>query len=107
MRRHTRLLIALALLSPAHVYAADYLVHSAAEVATAQGLAGPGDSIVLADGVWTDQNITFSDSGTAAAPITLRAQTPGRVILTGSSRLTISGDYSITTGLSFRDGALT
>jgi len=109
MRRHTRrLALALAaVLAPVPSYATDYLVHNAAEIATAQSAAGPGDSIVMADGVWTDQNITFSDSGTAAAPITLRAQTAGRVILNGSSRLTISGDYSVTSGLTFEDGALT
>lgn len=87
--------------------ATDYLVHSAAEITSAQSQAGPGDSIVMADGVWTDQVITFSDNGTSSNPITLRAQTPGRVILTGNSRLTISGDYLVADGLTFKDGALT
>jgi poly(beta-D-mannuronate) lyase len=110
MRRNTRRRTALALaavLVPLPALGAEYLVHSAAEITTAQSSAGPGDSIVMADGLWTDQNITFSDSGNASSPITLRAQTPGRVILTGSSRLTISGDYSVTSGLTFKDGALT
>jgi hypothetical protein len=116
MRHHTRAtratrptraaLLALAALStPA--FATDFLVHNAAEITAAQSSAGPGDSIVMADGVWMNQNITFADSGTAAAPITLRAQTPGRVILTGNSRLTITGDYSVTSGLTFKDGSLT
>lgn len=87
--------------------AAEYLVHNAAEITSAQALAGPGDSIVMANGTWTDQNITFSDNGNASSPITLRAQTPGRVILTGNSRLTISGDFLVADGLTFKDGSLT
>jgi hypothetical protein len=92
---------------PSPARAAEFLVRNAAEIAAAQQSAGPGDTIVMADGVWTNQNITLSENGTAAAPIMLRAQTAGRVILTGSSRLTISGDHTITSGLVFKDGALT
>ena len=100
-------LVAVIGFTPAAARAAEFLVHNAAEIATAHQSLAPGDTIVMADGVWTDQNITLSDNGTAAAPITLRAQTPGRVILTGASRLTISGDHTITSGLTFKDGALT
>ena len=107
MRFHTRIVLAASLLCSSPLLAAEFLVHNAAEIATAQQSAGPGDTIVMADGVWTDQNITLSDNGTAVAPINLRAQTPGRVVLTGSSRLTISGDYTVTSGLTFKDGALT
>jgi poly(beta-D-mannuronate) lyase len=88
-------------------WATDFLVHSAAEITTAQASAQPGDTITMADGTWTNQSITFNDTGTAASPITLRAQTPGRVILTGTSKLTISGDYLVATGLTFKDGSLT
>src|SRR5687767_10955912 len=105
--RHTVVLSFLLLQWAASARGAEFLARSAAEITAAQSSAGPGDVIVMANGVWTDQVITFSDNGSAAAPITLRAQTPGRVILTGSSRLTISGDHTITTGLTFRDGALT
>lgn len=113
MRRRTRLGLTVAAVGWASIWAVgqanatDFLVNTAAEITAAQALAQPGDSIVMADGVWTDQNITFSDNGTAGSPITLRAQTPGRVILNGNSRLTISGDHLIASGLTFKDGALT
>lgn len=85
----------------------EFLVHSAAEVTAAQAGARPGDVIVMADGVWANQKITLSASGNAAGAITLRAQTPGRVVLTGTSTLTISGDYLVADGLVFKDGTLT
>ena len=60
----------------------------------------------MADGTWTNQSITFNDTGTAAKPITLRAQTPGRVILNGTSKISIGGDYTVVDGLDFIDGTL-
>jgi poly(beta-D-mannuronate) lyase len=63
-----------------------------------------GDTIVLANGVWTDAEILFTGSGTADSPITLRAETPGQVILSGQSNLRLAGDYLIVDGLVFRDG---
>ena len=61
----------------------------------------------MANGFWTNQAISFSRIGNSTIGITLRAQTPGRVILTGSSRITMSGDYLTTTALAFKDGSLT
>src|SRR5699024_5067479 len=43
--------------------------------------------------------------GNARHPITLRAQTPGKVIISGTSYLKIIGDHLIVDGLTFRDGA--
>ena len=86
--------------------AADFLVHNAAEISTAVGQSQPGDTITMADGNWTNQNITFNDTGTAAKPITLRAQTPGRVLLNGTSKISIGGDYTVVDGLRFQDGTL-
>jgi poly(beta-D-mannuronate) lyase len=60
----------------------------------------------MANGNWTNQNITFNDTGSAANPITLRAQTPGRVLLNGTSKISIGGDYTVVDGLRFQDGTL-
>jgi poly(beta-D-mannuronate) lyase len=87
--------------------AAEFLTHSAAEITAAVANSQPGDTIIMADGDWTNQSITFNDAGTAANPITLRAQTPGRVILNGTSKISIGGDYTVTDGLNFIDGTLT
>jgi poly(beta-D-mannuronate) lyase len=104
---HLLLLLAtiVALLSE-RCLAAEFLVRTAAEVSLALLKASPGDAILLNDGVWTDQYIRFEGNGTEQAPLVLRAQTPGRVVLTGNSRLDISGRWLVVDGLRFEDGAL-
>ncbi|HJZ90333.1 MAG TPA: polysaccharide lyase 6 family protein, partial [Gemmataceae bacterium] len=41
--------------------------------------------------------------GTAEKPITMRAQTPGKVILTGASSVTIDGEHLVVNGLYLKD----
>src|SRR3954464_926296 len=108
MRRHTCCFaILIAAVPAASALASDFLVHNAAEITTAVGSSQPGDTITMANGDWTNQNITFNDTGTAANPITLRAQTAGRVLLNGTSKISIGGDYTVVDGLRFQDGTLT
>ncbi len=64
----------------------------------------PGDTVILRNGVWRDFDLRFEGEGTAEAPIRLRAETPGRVILSGRSRLSMSGQHLDVSGLVFRDG---
>jgi hypothetical protein len=64
----------------------------------------PGDTVILKNGVWQDFDLRLEGEGTAKAPIRLRAETPGRVILSGRSRLRIGGQYLDVSGLVFRDG---
>ena len=45
-------------------------------------------------------------AGSAEAPLTLRAQTPGQVILTGTSELLISGRHLVVEGLHFKHGTV-
>lgn len=66
----------------------------------------PGDEIVLRDGVWRDVQLVFKGVGTQTAPITLRAETPGKVILAGQSQLQIAGEYLVVDGLWFKDGGI-
>ena len=42
----------------------------------------------------------------SVAPITLRAQTPGQVVLNGNSKVNISGNWLVVDGLRFEGGAL-
>ena len=93
-----------ALAGSAHAYGAERLVRTPeAFKATVQGLA-PGDSVVLADGVWRDFEMVFTGQGTRAKPIRLRAQTPGKVVISGKSNLRIAGRHLIVSGLTFKDG---
>jgi poly(beta-D-mannuronate) lyase len=68
--------------------------------------AQPGDILTMLDGTWTNQRIQFAGVGTSGAPITLRAQTPGQVLLNGNSKINISGDWLVVDGLKFEGGAL-
>lgn len=63
----------------------------------------PGDTVVLSDGTWRDADLVFRGEGTAGAPITLRAETPGKVVLTGASRLRLTGAHLVVDGLLFQD----
>ena len=84
--------------------AASYLVHDAAEYATAAANLQPGDEVVLANGTWSNTRLLLKGNGTASAPITLRAQTPGQVVLSGQSDLRLAGQYLHVADLVFRDG---
>ena len=91
---------------PAPCLAVEFLARTADEISFALRKASPGDTVVLINGVWTDQYIRFEGEGTELAPLVLRAQTPGQVLLTGNSRLDISGHWLVADGLRFEDGAL-
>ncbi|MEM8678837.1 MAG: chondroitinase-B domain-containing protein [Planctomycetota bacterium] len=84
----------------------QFFVSSAADIANTLPLVGPGDELVMTDGVWNNQQIQFAANGTSAQPITLRAQNPGQVQLTGNSSINISGDWLVVDGLNFDGGAL-
>src|SRR5699024_3049881 len=81
------------------------LVATPAELESAITSARPGDVIMMRNGTWRDVAIRFRADGTADLPITLRAQTPGKVIVSGTSYLQIVGDHLVVDGLTFRDGA--
>lgn len=63
-----------------------------------------GDEIILANGVWKDIQIKFSGKGTKEAPITLRAETSGKVSIEGVSDLKIGGSFLHVIGLYFKNG---
>ncbi len=94
------------LCSLGHADATEFMVSSAAQITTAMQTAQPGDTLIMTDGTWTNQQISFAGFGTAGLPITLRAQTPGQVILNGNSTLDISGSWLVADGLRFEGGAL-
>jgi len=84
------------------VLAKEYSVHSAEELRKLT--LDPGDRVILEEGDWVDQPLIFKGLGTAENPITLTAEDPGTVVLTGSSSLVIDGSWLIVDGLSFKDG---
>lgn len=67
-------------------------VSSAAEL-KALGTLVAGDVVVWRDGTYDAQVATVSGAGTADSPVVLRAETPGGVRFTGTSRLSIGGQH--------------
>lgn len=86
--------------------AAEWPVAEPSDIRAAMRRAGPGDVLVMADGVWRNKSIVFSGEGAIDNPITLRAQTPGKVILSGESTLWAMGRHLVIEGIQFRDGGL-
>jgi len=73
------------------------------ELVAAMKRARPGDEVVLAEGEWRDAELRIDGDGTAAAPIIVRAAVPGKTILTGASRVRLSGSHLIVSGLWLRN----
>ena len=78
---------------------------SQVEAVIASGDLSAGDTIIWADGEFADEALSIDGlDGTAAAPITLRAASPGGVILRGESQLRISAQWWVIEGFHF-DGS--
>jgi poly(beta-D-mannuronate) lyase len=86
------------------IMATDFNVSNANDISNAMNSAQPGDVLIMADGVWTNQDIDFAGDGNASNPITLRPETEGGVTLNGDSQLSISGSYLVVDGLNFEGG---
>ena len=80
------------------------LVKNWEELATANKNAQPGDIIVLQNGEWKNGTLALNCQGTKEQPITFKAQTPGKVVITGKSKLLLGGNYIIIDGLNFTNG---
>jgi hypothetical protein len=80
----------------------------------AYSLAGPGTTILVAPGTYTDYTsgwgIHLGASGTASSPIILRSQTPGAAVIDGQNAsdrnegLDIDGNYNIVDGFEIKNG---
>lgn len=81
-----------------------FLVHTQEEYSQVLGEIEAGDVIELANGEWRDFDLVITGEGSEQEPITLKAEDPGQVFLTGQSSLRIGGQYVTVSGLVFRDG---
>ncbi|MGJ8681182.1 chondroitinase-B domain-containing protein [Paraglaciecola sp.] len=84
--------------------AKDFVVKTQSEYVKAVNSLKAGDTIVLANGEWSDFEIELTGVGAADNPITLTAQTKGKVIITGRSNLRLAGKYLVVSGLVFKHG---
>ena len=96
--------VVLALLLSGQVTAKDWVVDTPTTYEMALKRVKAGDSIVLANGTWNNFEILFKGEGSKQKPITLKAQTKGKVFLTGQSNLRLAGKYLVVSGLVFKNG---
>ena len=80
------------------------VVGSVAELAKALQSLAPGTTLCIADGTYTDAVLSFIAPGTAAAPIVIAAQHPGKAIFTGKTQLAMGGAYATLQGLYLQGG---
>ncbi len=84
--------------------AKDFWVGEMKSLRHAVKKAKSGDVVIMKDGVWSDVNIVFKADGNRTAPVTLRAEEQGKVIISGKSSLAIRGNYLLVDGLVFKNG---
>ena len=92
-----------ALLSYSQISNAE-LVKNITEFDKAVANVKPGGEVILANGIWSDVELIFKAKGLPNRQVELKAQTPGKVIITGRSNLAFSGEYITISGLVFKDG---
>ncbi|MEI7675973.1 MAG: chondroitinase-B domain-containing protein [Bacteroidales bacterium] len=106
MKLITNFIFLISLTAYITILASNSKVSTVSAFNTALTVALPGDTITLANQTWQDAVLNFTGkSGTATAPIVLRAETVGKSVFTGSSVLSIGGNYLVVDGLFF-DGAV-
>lgn len=101
-------LLLISLAFPLHLLADVIVVSSLADLQIAIGNAKPGDVIQLKNGLYTTtEDIVINKSGTKAQPITISAQQPGAVEITGSNgfNLVSPASWIIITGFNFTHAA--
>jgi poly(beta-D-mannuronate) lyase len=74
------------------------------ELKAANKSAKPGDIIILQNGEWSNATIELNCNGTASQPITFKAATAGKVMITGKSRLALGGSFIVIDGWYFTSG---
>ena len=95
-------LLFLLLIAPA--FAKKIPVKNLEELNAANKSTRPGDTVELRNGVWMDALIKLDAKGTENQPIIFKAQTNGRVILSGASQLRLGGDWIVVEGWLFEKG---
>jgi len=88
-------------------YSQNITVSNISEYNAALSKVNNGGTIILKNGEWKDTKLLAHGNGTKENPIIIKAETPGKVILSGDSSLNIYGSYVIVSGLWFKDGKIT
>lgn len=96
--------LVLPLICSGQVRAAEYILQQGDDEELLAKKLQPGDTVLLANGDWRDTELKFELlQGTQQSPIMIAARSDGKVALTGTSQLRISGNYVTISGLTFRN----
>jgi poly(beta-D-mannuronate) lyase len=99
-------MLSILIVSLSSLWAREIPVPNVAALAGALGSAGPGDEIVLAKGNWPDAQIKIDRGGSEQSPLTIRVESRGETLLTGTSYLEINAPHVVVDGLYFTQGAI-
>lgn len=100
------LIVGLLLSIPLAGQAETLEVKTTQEATTVVRRAQAGDEIVFANGEYKNLALTLTGKGQPGKPLRLRAKNVGKVILTGSPKLEITGDFIEIQGLIFTNCVL-
>lgn len=92
------------LLSTNAAFSASYLIHNEKEFNDIRAQIKPGDQILIANGTYAPWGLIINTVGTAARPVTIKAETAGKVIFTGDVTQPIfklTGSYTVLEGITF------
>ena len=87
-----------------NLFAGTSLANSISSLNKAIRNAQAGDTVLLANGTYTDEKPIFHAIGTAEKPIVVMAETSGQVFIEGNSNMRIGGEYVEVHGFVFRNG---
>lgn len=102
----TRLILIAAGVLMVHLtsFAHTYTVQNEQELAQKLQVLQAGDSLLLDDGVYSDEDIIITNSGTPEAMIFVGAKHPGQAFVSGNTKVELRGKYIHLSGLYFKDG---
>ena len=81
----------------------SYEVSSAEELSALRKKLKAGDTVIWKNGTYRDAGARLYGEGTENAPITLKAETPGGVIFTGASSLSLNGSHLVAEGFCWKE----
>ena len=85
-------------------FAGSTIVHNSSELKVGISNAKPGDTIIMAKGIWKNTNLVFETSGTKEKPVVISAEEAGNTKLTGNSSIKFAGNYLVINGLYLTEG---
>ena len=67
----------------------------------------PGDKVLITDGIYDRLSLTIKSKGTFQKRIFIKAKNPGKVVITGTSKISIQGEYTTVANFMFNNGGKT